>query len=606
MNSSPTIISYHACLDNAQVQAFSVPLIDFPNAFCGGPVLEATEYDVFRQHRANRPVDSFRPNQAYNNRLTGEYIYAGPVYGHFGHFMAEMAHRIVPSQLLGLPGRYLFVTTEGDSSFVSFETLPAFVRALLELCGVAREDVDVINRNTIVERLHLVPQGAALSAYPRPGYLDALAAYMTPRLDRLHGDTARPERLYVSRSGLPRTGSLLGESYVEAQLEREGFHVFRPERHTLTEQMDHYRKAKVLVFPSGSACHGVELLGRRMLNEVLLIPRLEGQAGHFQRVLKPRAKHFTRLDATIYLGSLLLDRSSGKEAKTLGVSLFNPDQLTAGGFKQGFPRFSLPRYAAAATADMTAYVSEVPGEKRDRSSTLRAALLGRFVGNLGVMAWRRLTGRPGLADLPEQRLLTDAEIAEIWAVSLSLPHPHNAFFRVAMLTLRPPGQLAGMRWSELALDRLLWTVTAERTKTGQPLHVALSQPACDLLAELPRAPKTDRVFHAKDRPLGQISQAKQMLDEAIFASRQAHAPGAIIETPKPWSMADLRRTGQQRLREMGYSETLIREATGSNVTTTSRESPQSRHGVPETDHAHVISTWAAELSFMIASAPESA
>ena len=182
---------------------------------------------------------------------------------HFGHFMAEMVHRILPARLRGLRFPLVFVSTRGWNPHPSFGDFPGFAKEVLAFLDVRPDEVRVVNRNTVVERLHVIEAGSDLVGGPKPGYLDALAGWCGPRLDALHGDTAQPRLLYVSRSALPPQGMVLGEAWFERQLEAEGFTVFRPEEWRFAPQLDHYRKAEAVVFPEGSACHGTELLGAR-------------------------------------------------------------------------------------------------------------------------------------------------------------------------------------------------------------------------------------------------------------------------------------------------------------------------------------------------------
>src|SRR6266851_1807470 len=57
-----------------------------------------------------------------------------------------------------------------------------------------------------------------------------------------------------------------------------------------------------------------------------------------------------------------------------------------------------------------------------------------------------------------ERVLSDNEIAEIWAAACKLGYPFGPFFKIAMLTLQRREEVAGMRWSEIADDMTLWTI----------------------------------------------------------------------------------------------------------------------------------------------------
>jgi len=55
-----------------------------------------------------------------------------------------------------------------------------------------------------------------------------------------------------------------------------------------------------------------------------------------------------------------------------------------------------------------------------------------------------------------------------------------------ILTAARPGELLGMRWSEIDLASATWTIPGERMKSGRPHRVPLSGRAVELLADLPR------------------------------------------------------------------------------------------------------------------------
>lgn len=55
-----------------------------------------------------------------------------------------------------------------------------------------------------------------------------------------------------------------------------------------------------------------------------------------------------------------------------------------------------------------------------------------------------------------------------------------------ILTAARTGETIGARWSEIDLDRGLWTIAAERMKAGKEHRVALSTAAVELLMALPR------------------------------------------------------------------------------------------------------------------------
>ena len=55
---------------------------------------------------------------------------------------------------------------------------------------------------------------------------------------------------------------------------------------------------------------------------------------------------------------------------------------------------------------------------------------------------------------------------------------------LCILTAARSGEILGMRWAEIDLDKKIWTVPADRMKAGREHRVPLSQRAVAILARL--------------------------------------------------------------------------------------------------------------------------
>src|SRR6516165_9432330 len=180
------------------------------------------------------------------------------------------------------------------------------------------------------------------------------------------------------------------------------------------------------------------------------------------------------------------------------------------------------------------------GNGRDRmkgaSMTSRTAAYGR-----AAYAWAAkrgsVRGNP-FADLPvsksigkRERVLCDAEIAEIWRAAGEAASPYGTIIRLLILTGQRRGEVAGMTWGELSEDLTTWTLPAERTKNGVAYSVPLSPSACDLLRALLPDEGKKRVLNdrhasgaftlpgAVGTPFAGWSKAKRTLDIAIKDAR---------------------------------------------------------------------------------------
>jgi integrase len=159
-----------------------------------------------------------------------------------------------------------------------------------------------------------------------------------------------------------------------------------------------------------------------------------------------------------------------------------------------------------------------------------------------------------------ERVLSDIEIAEVWAAASTLPYPFGPFFSIALLTMQRRTEVAGMRWSEIADDLGQWTIPGARMKGGRPHDVHLSEVTRGILRTIPRVDGCDFVFSTTGRtPISGISKAKIALDAAIVRSRAVAAEkvGRKPAELKPWRLHDLRRTGVSALARLGFDSIVV-------------------------------------------------
>jgi len=70
-----------------------------------------------------------------------------------------------------------------------------------------------------------------------------------------------------------------------------------------------------------------------------------------------------------------------------------------------------------------------------------------------------------------------------------MTYPWGPFFRIAILTVQRREEVAAMRWSEIAPNLSVWTMSGARMKNGKPHDVHLSRPAQDRVARPVRPPE---------------------------------------------------------------------------------------------------------------------
>jgi integrase len=158
-----------------------------------------------------------------------------------------------------------------------------------------------------------------------------------------------------------------------------------------------------------------------------------------------------------------------------------------------------------------------------------------------------------LKEADRERVLTDAELVEVWNASRLLPSPLGALAKNLILTGQRRTECSGMAWTELDEAEALWVIPGERMK-GKLIHeVPLAPAVIALLESLPAVGERKTYVFAstrrKDAPVSGFGVMKDELDWHILEARQKSDP-----TAKPmadWRLHDLRRTmrsGLSRLR----------------------------------------------------------
>jgi integrase len=143
---------------------------------------------------------------------------------------------------------------------------------------------------------------------------------------------------------------------------------------------------------------------------------------------------------------------------------------------------------------------------------------------------------PGV-EKARDRVLTDQELQWFWRATDSVKWPHDAIFKLLLLTAQRESEVAGMRWSEIDLEQRLWMIPAERNKSKRAHIVHLSDPAIEIIEQLPRVGLL--VFPSRvDTVITSFSKAKGRVDATMTAlcAESSGNPGA------PWVLHDLRRT----------------------------------------------------------------
>jgi hypothetical protein len=275
-----------------------------------------------------------RPEAANIKTLPGSYMFAGPLFGHFGHFLVESICRLwAVDHLKDKINGILFVP--------KFQSHPQRLmdeyRPLIKMLGV---DVPCITIEdpTCVETLYVPQQGFGMFEMIEgaPEFRDWVKSRggkgVTPQ---------GAKKIYVSRSALPPArGGLLGEKRLEALLEAEGYSVFHPQKHKFEQQIAAYKAATHIISMDGSPLHMAALVCD-VSPKVACIAR---RAGDLDQYFARQLKSFQDIETTTIsalVQNWIPETHNRPSRLSYGEADFRAiyDELKAGGFITGTIRW---------------------------------------------------------------------------------------------------------------------------------------------------------------------------------------------------------------------------------------------------------------------------
>jgi integrase len=210
-------------------------------------------------------------------------------------------------------------------------------------------------------------------------------------------------------------------------------------------------------------------------------------------------------------------------------------------------------------------------------------------GALEANPWEA-TPKPG-REVARERVLTDAEIGDLWHAAGALGDPWAGLFRTLLLTGQRRGEVAGLRWDEVDIEGGLWTIPAGRTKNGRAHVVPIAPEVAWMIGTTPRREAAALVFEGprKTAPTG-FGKLKQKLDVAM--SERAASRG---DKAAPWTIHDIRRTVATGLQRLGVrlevTEAILNHVSGSRAGIVG---VYQRHGW-KTEKQTALEAWAAHV-----------
>jgi len=259
---------------NVLLAPWQIARVDELTCIKGGLAFPGKFPAFARHHRGNRIVDAdidTIPNNGESlgnsqhsvpaavKKLAGRYIWGGCYHQHFGHFTAEFVHRL-----------WLCNTADHKCLTVLFcansknYILKPFFKEIMALFNIQKWEI--ITEPTEIEHLNIGEQGKHLNSNTRPSYipyLEAIAKKHNMAGAANSSDTNIVENrntdICILRSHL-KGARFAGEASLENFLISAGYTAYRPEDHSLIDQLKTITNADRIIMSEGSALHLFDLL----------------------------------------------------------------------------------------------------------------------------------------------------------------------------------------------------------------------------------------------------------------------------------------------------------------------------------------------------------
>lgn len=163
--------------------------------------------------------------------------------------------------------------------------------------------------------------------------------------------------------------------------------------------------------------------------------------------------------------------------------------------------------------------------------------------------------KPLSKERSRERVLTDDELGALWTACDAEGYPFGDCMKLLILSGQRRAEVAEMRWSELDLEKRLWTLPSQRAKNGRQHTVPVTDAMLGVLRKVPRFLGSDCVFTTTGKtPVSGFGRLKERLDKAL------------PEGTEPWIIHDLRRTMSTNMAMLGVpqpvTEALLNHKTG--------------------------------------------
>jgi integrase len=158
------------------------------------------------------------------------------------------------------------------------------------------------------------------------------------------------------------------------------------------------------------------------------------------------------------------------------------------------------------------------------------------------------------------RALDDDEIRLFWPACDKIGWPFGPLIKLLLLTGQRRDEVAQATWSEIDLEKGLWTLAGRRTKNGRPHIVHLSPLAVEILEKLPRIGAKGYIFTTgkagADVPVNGFTKPPQHLAATMIKLRKAEL-GEAAAPIEHFTLHDLRRSAATGMASIGIAPHVV-------------------------------------------------
>jgi integrase len=190
---------------------------------------------------------------------------------------------------------------------------------------------------------------------------------------------------------------------------------------------------------------------------------------------------------------------------------------------------------------------------------------------------------------PREHVLTDVELTKIWN-ACGDDSEHSRIIRLLILLGARRGEVGGMCWSEIDLEKGVWTLAASRSKNKRPHSLPLLPMASAIIESVPRRASRDQLFG---------SRAAEGYSGWVRSKRGLDARSGV----SGWTVHDIRRSVATRMADIGAQPHIIEQVLNHQSGTKSGVAGIYNRSSYEREVRAALAMWHDHLASLLGGAP---